>query len=103
MTAGRVRVLVYAAAPPDEPDGVSGAYHRISADLAGTPGLLGNELLRSLTDEHAFVVMSEWRSVEEFRRWESGADHRRTTAPLRPYQDASRGSPFGLYQVVADY
>ncbi|MDT8910102.1 antibiotic biosynthesis monooxygenase family protein [Amycolatopsis sp. PS_44_ISF1] len=99
----RVRVLIYAAAPESDTDGVTEAYHRISAELSGTPGLLGNELMQSLGESRSFVVMSEWADLDAFRTWETGPDHRATTSPLRPYQDASRGSPFGLYQVVANY
>ncbi|MGH3645683.1 MAG: antibiotic biosynthesis monooxygenase family protein [Micromonosporaceae bacterium] len=106
-TESRVRVLVYAAAPDAEPDAVDRAYHRISESLAGTPGLLGNELMRSLTGTEAgsdaYIVMSEWESMAAFRAWEEGPNHRGTTAPLRPYQDSRRGSPFGLYEVIANY
>lgn len=112
-------MLVYALAPDADPGGVEQAYHQISAELAGVPGLLGNELLREVgpdevgisemgtsaggTGEVGFVVMSEWESLSAFRRWEQGASHRGTTAPLRPYQDSRRGRPFGLYEVTAEY
>lgn len=100
---GRVRVLVYAAAPDAGETAVTRAYHAISRDLDGTPGLLGNELLRSLHDPNGFVVMSEWESIEAFRSWETGAAHRDTTAPLRPYQDTRAGASFGVYEVAAAY
>ncbi len=97
-------MLIYALAPDTDPDGVEKAYHQISAALAGVPGLLGNELMREVgQDGAAFVVMSEWESMSAFQRWEQGADHRRTTAPLRPYQDSRRGRPFALYEVTAQY
>ncbi|MCG5219144.1 antibiotic biosynthesis monooxygenase family protein [Streptosporangium sp. KLBMP 9127] len=103
MTA-RVRVLVYATEPGDgEPGAVTRAYHRISGDLAGTRGLLGNELLRSVHDPSGFVVMSEWESLPAFRAWEEGAGHRQATAPLRPYQDHTREQPFAVYAVEAAY
>ncbi len=98
-----VRVLVYAAAPAGEPDAVAAAYHRISRDLAGTPGLVRNELLRSADDDHAFVVMSEWTSLDAFRAWEAGAAHRGTTAPLRDYQRVPEPRPFGVYEIAATY
>lgn len=98
-----VRVLLYAADPVEEPDAVAAAYHRISNELAGTAGLRGNELMRSLTDPAGFVVMSEWESLAAFRAWEDGPTHRTTTAPLRPFQDRRRGVPFGLYEVAASY
>ncbi|MBA9005524.1 MULTISPECIES: antibiotic biosynthesis monooxygenase family protein [Thermomonospora] len=99
----RLRVLLYATAPEDDPGAVERAYHEISKALAGTPGLLGNELLGSTTEPGSFIVMSEWESPEAFTAWEQGAGHRGTTAPLRPYQDRRRGSPFGIYDVVASY
>jgi heme-degrading monooxygenase HmoA len=102
---GRVHVLVYASAPDADADTVETAYHTISRALNGTPGLLGNVLLRSLHDPSSFVVMSEWCDLGAFRAWEEGASHRDVTAPLRPLQDggAGRGAAFGIYEVTAAY
>lgn len=102
MTAGAVRVVVYARSPADDPVAVERAYHDISRELAGTPGLRGNELLRSVDDPHDFAVVSEWDNLMAFRSWEEGAGHRGTTAPLRPYQQA-RPERFGIYEVTAVY
>lgn len=101
MSTGTVRVLIYAVA---DQEGVEHAYHQISTALLGTPGLLGNELLRGFgPGEGGFLVMSEWTSREAFQTWEGGADHRDVTAPLRRYQDTERTRPFELYEVVARY
>jgi heme-degrading monooxygenase HmoA len=102
MIEGRVHVLLYARSPQGRPEAVEEAYHQISRTLSGTDGLLGNRLLRDLGGDGGFVVMSEWRSVEAFRTWEQGADHRSTTAPLRPFQDR-QGRAFGVYEVIAAY
>ncbi|MGY1434625.1 antibiotic biosynthesis monooxygenase family protein [Streptomyces reniochalinae] len=101
--AGRVRVLLYLRAAESEVAAVEEAYHRISKDLAGTPGLLGNELLRETSDPGAFAVLSEWENLAAFRTWESGSAHRGTTSPLRAYQDGERPRPFALYEVAAEY
>lgn len=98
----RVRVMVYATAPETDPSAVEIAYHQISRDLAGTAGLIGNELLRSVQDPRDFAVVSEWNSIEAFQFWEAGAAHRNTTAPLRPYQ-RERPMTFGIYRVIATY
>ena len=98
----RVSVLVFATAP-DGPDAVVEAYHRISQALTGTPGLLRNTLLELIDGPDRFVVLSEWVSLEAFRTWERGAEHRQVTAPLRPYQDRSPAGGFGVYQVAAEY
>lgn len=101
--AGAARVMLYCRVPDGDVTGIEQAYHRISADLAGTAGLVRNELLRDLLDPDRFVVLSEWESLEAFREWEQGSAHRGTTAPMRPFQDTSRGIPFGLYEVCAAY
>ncbi|MFG2332161.1 antibiotic biosynthesis monooxygenase family protein [Streptomyces sp. NPDC048604] len=100
---GRVRILLHLRPAAGEVEAVEKAYHRISEDLAGTPGLLGNELLRELTDDGAYAVLSEWESMAAFKEWEAGSAHRGTTSPLRPYQDTERPSPFALFEVQAAY
>jgi heme-degrading monooxygenase HmoA len=74
------------------------AYHRISRSLAGTPGLVRNTLLALVDTPGRFVVLSEWTSLDAFRTWEQGPDHRQLTAPLRPYHEG-----FGVYEVAAEY
>lgn len=98
----KVSVLLFAAAP-ERPDEVTSAYHRISRELAGTPGLLRNALLEQVDEPGRFVVVSEWSSLDAFREWERGSAHRQVTAPLRPYHDRDMGGGFGLYRVAAEY
>ncbi|MFD8494673.1 antibiotic biosynthesis monooxygenase family protein [Amycolatopsis sp. NPDC059657] len=100
MTAP-LRVVLYARAPEADSGAVERAYHEISRTLSGTPGLLSNELLRSVHEPDSLVVISEWQSKEAFDVWEQGTEHRQATAPLRPFQDPARG--FGIYQVVSRY
>jgi heme oxygenase (mycobilin-producing) len=104
MTAepDRVSVLLFATAP-NEPGAVAAAYHRISRGLAGTPGLLRNALLELVDGPGRFVVLSEWASLDAFRTWEDGTEHRQLTAPLRPYHDTSLAGGFGVYRVAAEY
>lgn len=97
----RVRVLLYLR--DDDPDGITRAYHRVSRALSGIEGLLGNELLRSAHDPCEFAVLSEWESMAAFQAWERRAEHRHMTAPLRPYQDRTRGVVFAVYAVEAAY
>jgi heme-degrading monooxygenase HmoA len=99
----RARVLLYCRADGADEPRVVQAYHEISRNLAGTPGMLRNELLRDVLDPASFVVLSEWESLAAFRSWEEGSAHRGTTSALRPYQDHSRGRPFALYGVHAAY
>ncbi|MFC4587964.1 antibiotic biosynthesis monooxygenase family protein [Sphaerisporangium corydalis] len=98
-----VRVVVWYRAPEGDDASVTAAYHRISEALAGTPGLTGNELLRSVTNKAAFAVMSHWESFEVFDRWERGPSHQEATAPLMPYLDRAPNRHFELYEVTAAY
>ncbi|GHD93808.1 antibiotic biosynthesis monooxygenase family protein [Streptomyces naganishii] len=102
--AGEVRVVVYQAALDEgQLAAVRAAYHEVSERLAEVPGMLGNELLRSPLDPTALAVMSRWESLEAFRAWEAGAEHREDTAPLRPYRDTRTAVPFAVYEVDAAY
>ncbi|MBL7501039.1 antibiotic biosynthesis monooxygenase [Frankia sp. CNm7] len=97
----RVRVMIWAVDPADAPGAVEAAYHEISSQLVGTPGLLGNQLMRSAHDPSRFVVVSEWAGMAEFVAWERDASHKPTTSPLRPLQDPDRRPV--IYEQVAAY
>lgn len=90
--------MVWYLAPADDPEVVERAYERISGDLAGTPGLIGNELLKRAGDPRRVMVMSEWEDLASFEEWESGAEHRSTTSPLRPFVDR-----YEIYEVVSAF
>jgi heme oxygenase (mycobilin-producing) len=96
--SGRARVMVWYVVPGDDAGAVERAYDQISGDLAGTPGLLGNELLRRTDDPRRVMVMSEWESLAGFQKWEQGAGHRAATSPLRPYADR-----YEIYEVVSAF
>jgi len=98
-----IRVLLYVRAPEGGAAAVERAYHEVSATLAGTPGLLRNELLREVRDRDGFAVLSEWESRAAFQAWEEGPSHRGNTSPLRPFKDRVRGRHYGIYEVTATY
>ncbi|WP_187369622.1 antibiotic biosynthesis monooxygenase family protein [Fodinicola acaciae] len=97
---GRVRVIVYYTTGDREI--VLDAYERVNKELAGTAGLLGAELLESTLDSGSFAVLSEWTDLPSFQAWEEGTRHKNQTSQLRPYEDATRGRPYGIYQVVGE-
>ncbi|WP_238014797.1 antibiotic biosynthesis monooxygenase [Dactylosporangium sp. AC04546] len=99
----RVRVVVWCREPAGDPGAVRRAYDDVSRRLAGTPGLVGNQLLVSRLHPGVVAVQSEWASLAEFREWEEGGEHRDATAALRPFQDAGRTPVYDVYEVVAEY
>jgi len=101
--SGRVRVLLWHRAPAEGDEPVLAAYHAISLRLRGTPGLLANELLRDPSAKDRYVVISEWETMDAFRAWEQGPQHKGTTEPLRPFRDRDLAQPFEILEVVASY
>ncbi|WP_433722083.1 antibiotic biosynthesis monooxygenase family protein [Actinoplanes sp. CA-051413] len=100
----RVRALLFLAAGTGAgSELIADAYHRVSSELAGTAGLLGNELLRCRDEPDRLVVLSEWASLADFQRWERTAGHRAATAPLRPFQEHAAPPRHGCYEVVATH
>lgn len=97
-TAATVRVLVWYRAADHEQ--IVRAFRQVDAGLAGTPGLLRSELIRSVADPGSYAILSEWQSLTALRSWESGSGHQGTPEPLRAFSDRSRpGGGFGIYQV----
>ncbi|MFJ7081867.1 antibiotic biosynthesis monooxygenase family protein [Streptomyces griseus] len=99
--AAAVEVVLYHLSPRGED--VLAAYHEASRRMAGTPGLLGNQLMTELGRPDSFVVVSHWDTWESFATWESGLEHKNQTAPLREFRDTERARPFEIYQVLASY
>ncbi|HKN55907.1 MAG TPA: antibiotic biosynthesis monooxygenase family protein [Amycolatopsis sp.] len=97
--SGLVRVLLYNLA--DDEAGIEAAYHKVSTELARVPGLLGNELLRSVHNPRAFLVLSTWRDRAAFDGWEQGTAHKGDTAPLRPYRDVANPNVLGIFERLA--
>ncbi|HVK25892.1 MAG TPA: antibiotic biosynthesis monooxygenase family protein [Actinokineospora sp.] len=97
-----IRIFIYHAT--DDVEGVEQAYHEVSKELVGVPGMLGNDLMRSVHDPLGFVVMSRWVDMDAFNEWEQGPAHKGQTSALRKYRDTRPGAvPFALYEVTASY
>lgn len=82
---GRVRVLIWHRSDGRSAD-LERTYHEISRRLAGTPGLLGNELWRSADDPDGYAVMSEWKDLAAFQTWADDPEQHQATTALRAYR-----------------
>ncbi|MER7394202.1 antibiotic biosynthesis monooxygenase [Streptomyces sp. NPDC000151] len=87
----------------DRGPAIMAAYHEASRRMAGTPGLLGNELMHQVGRPDSYAVVSHWDSWESFETWEAGPEHKDQTAPLREFRDTARERPFEIYKVLASY
>jgi heme-degrading monooxygenase HmoA len=92
-----VRALLWYRATGTDVDALEQAYKEIGESLVGTPGLRGNELLRSVSAPGEFVVASEWESLHAFRAWADDPAHRDYTGKLDAFRDVDR--PSGRYEL----
>lgn len=97
----RVRILVWHSATEDR-RALEETYHEVSRKLAGTPGLIGNELWRSATDPAVYAIMSEWEDMESFQSWADNARQHEVTTPLRRFRRATDRAA-EIYEVTAAY
>lgn len=72
---------------------------QVSQSIRGTDGYIRDELLRDITDPTAYIMMSEWASLEKFLRWEQAPVHKQNTNPLRAYWSAE--TIFKTYDVIS--
>jgi heme oxygenase (mycobilin-producing) len=92
-----IRVMVHAKVTDGCQEAFEVAFAQVRANVAGTPGHLGDELLRSDGDPTAYVLLSRWESRERFLEWEDAPVHREMTTPMRPFW--SGGIERRIYEV----
>ncbi len=98
----QVRVILWYRVPKEEVQPLADTYRQISEQLVGTPGMLGNELLRSQVNETTLMVTSHWESQWHLDRWVHSSSHRHTS-PLRPYLDTGRQHPYETFNVISAF
>ena len=79
-----VRVMVRAQVRQADAVAFEAAFAEVTRKVRGTPGHLGDELLRG-DEPGSYILLSEWESREAFLAWEDAPIHRQTTTPMRPY------------------
>ncbi|WP_066941464.1 antibiotic biosynthesis monooxygenase family protein [Microtetraspora fusca] len=98
----RVRVILWYRVPKEEVWPLADTYRKISEQLVGAPGMLGNELLHSQVDETTVMVTSHWESLRHLEEWVHSSSHRHTS-PLRPYLDTGRDRPYETFTVISSF
>jgi heme-degrading monooxygenase HmoA len=68
-------------------DGTEGeltrAYSELVARAVEEPGLIAHQLCQSVDEPDRWLVISEWRSLEESMAWDRSEVHGRLLAPMR--------------------
>ncbi|WP_157162867.1 antibiotic biosynthesis monooxygenase family protein [Actinoalloteichus spitiensis] len=96
--SGPIHVLLFRTHP--DPDEVARAYRQVSAELRGQPGMLADELLRSVSEPDEYLLSSRWESLDALRSWQRGEQHDRVPPSLRVPSDRPLAGGYGLYQPV---
>ncbi|AUS77403.1 antibiotic biosynthesis monooxygenase [Actinoalloteichus sp. AHMU CJ021] len=93
---GPIQVLLFRTHP--DPDELERAYRVVSAGLRAVPGLLSDELLRSVSEPDEYLLSSRWESLDALRSWQGGEQHDRVPLPLRVPSGRPLAGGYGLYQ-----
>jgi heme-degrading monooxygenase HmoA len=85
------RVMVFAKINRTDADAFEAAYAQVTANVRGTAGHLGDELLRRREPPDAegeplsYILLSEWESKDAFLAWEESVAHVAKRSPMHPY------------------
>ena len=85
------RVMVFANINRGDEEAFEEAYAQVTANVRGTPGHIGDELLRRREPPDAedkprsYILLSEWESWEDFLAWEDAPVHTEKRNPMTPY------------------
>lgn len=99
MTTTKGRVIFLIDLKPGAQDRFLAAYERIRRDVAeGVPGHVVDQVCRLRDDEHAWLITSEWLSLEHFLAWERSEAHRELAKPLRACIASARSLKFDVIE-----
>lgn len=96
VASDHLRVMFFLTVEPQAQARFLAAYDRICADVADVPGHLMDQVCQSTADPREWVITSEWRSAEDFLRWESGEGHRELAMPLVAETTSRRSLRFAV-------
>ncbi|TKA11205.1 antibiotic biosynthesis monooxygenase family protein [Actinacidiphila oryziradicis] len=80
-----IYVMVSAQIKPGTSAEFERAFEVVRKRVSGTPGHLGEQLLRDQKESDRYTLLGHWESAEKFLAWEDAPVHREMTVPLRPY------------------
>src|ERR1700691_6671615 len=85
------RVMVFAKINRADADAFEAAYAQVTANVKGTAGHIGDELLRrreppdAAEEPLSYILLSEWESKDAFLAWEESVAHVAKRSPMHPY------------------
>ena len=80
-----IRVIVFVRIRQEDRHGFETAFGEVQRRMAGTPGLIRDELLEDADEPGRYLLVGEWASREAFITWEDDPTHPETSAPMGPF------------------
>lgn len=101
MNPGTFVALSEITVPEEGAEALEAAFgHRLRA-VEGWPGFLGLEVWRDQGTLGRYVMVSWWATKDDFSRYMTSDDHRRSHARIPSGAQRPRPAGFRRYQVVA--
>ncbi|OLT10684.1 hypothetical protein BJF79_25700 [Actinomadura sp. CNU-125] len=80
-----IRMLLFSTVDPEREQEFEAAFGRVRERVAAVPGHIRDELLRVEDSPGSYVLVSEWRELEQFTEWLRSPAHESMTAEMRPF------------------
>jgi heme-degrading monooxygenase HmoA len=78
------RVVFMLRLKPDHQQQFLDAYEAIRHEVAeGVPGHIADQVCADPNDPDAWLITSEWESLDHFLKWEATQEHRDLAKPMR--------------------
>ena len=80
-----VKILIHRKVKPGKEKELSAAVRNLRSQIVHAGGYISGETLRSIEDSSRYLVISTWRSLEDWKRWADSPDRKafqRKTEPM---------------------
>lgn len=76
------RIMVQVMVDEGKEEEFERTFRGIAPEIDKAPGLIQHQVIRSLDEDHAYIMLSEWDTVDAFDTWEKTQGHRDLVRPL---------------------
>ncbi|MFH8702655.1 cupin domain-containing protein [Streptomyces rubrogriseus] len=97
--AGTARILFMVKVAEEKREDFLAAYEKVRFNVAAALGHIRDQICQSPDDPEKWLIVSEWKSTEDFFAWEKSDEHKEVVRPMREcYSDPE----FRNFTVVAE-
>ena len=71
-----VRVFIRRRVPPARISGIIQLFRRLRRKALEQDGYISGETLRNLNDPEIYIVISSWKTLEDWKRWSESSERK---------------------------